>query len=288
MNKVLPLTALGTVLWFAGCGEAEKARAKPQSQGQTPNPSQGQPQLKAEAVPKELALDLGNGVQLELALIPAGKFVMGSPQTEEGRSDDETQHEVKLTKPFHIGKFEVTQEQYRQVMGTNPSHFRGRDLPVEMVSWDDALEFCKKASERTGKTVRLPTEAEWEYACRAGTKTAYYTGDGEADLDQAAWHIKNSDNTTHPVGQKVPNAWGLCDMHGNVLEWCQDVYALYKAEAATDPQGPPQGQCPVLRGGSWYVTPSSCRSPSRFKYPRVLRNNFFGFRVAVNVPSKAP
>ena len=208
MNKVLPLTALGTVLWFAGCGEAEKARAKPQSQGQTPNPSQGQPQLKAEAVPKELALDLGNGVQLELALIPAGKFVMGSPQTEEGRSDDETQHEVKLTKPFHIGKFEVTQEQYRQVMGTNPSHFRGRDLPVEMVSWDDALEFCKKASERTGKTVRLPTEAEWEYACRAGTKTAYYTGDGEADLDQAAWHIKNSDNTTHPVGQKVPERLG--------------------------------------------------------------------------------
>jgi formylglycine-generating enzyme required for sulfatase activity len=243
-------------------------------------------------------LDLGNDVKLELVLIPAGKFMMGSPPDEKGRDEGETQHEVTLTKPFYLGKYEVTQEQYQHVMGTNPrmskgrnGRFKGRDLPVERVLWDEAQEFCKKASE---KTVRLPTEAEWEYACRAGTKTTYYTGDAEADLDRAAWYYKNSDKNsgyrTHPVGQKVPNAWGLYDMLGNAYEWCADWYDDYGAGAATDPQGPKQGQYRVLRGGSWHHNPGDCRSATRVRllWSDRLGTLGLGFRVAADVPPKTP
>ena len=157
-------------------------------------------------------------------------------------------------------------------------------MPVEQVSWDDAQEFCKKASEKTGLTVRLPTDAEWEFACRAGTKTAYYTGDGEADLDRAGWYFKNSNNTTHPVGQKVANAWGVCDMHGNVWEWVQDFYEPYKAEAAADPQGPAQGEYRVLRGGSWFNLPWYCRSALRNWNIPDYRLDLIGFRVVAVAP----
>jgi formylglycine-generating enzyme required for sulfatase activity len=192
---------------------------------------------------------------------------------------------VTLTKPFYMGKFEVTQEQYQQVMGNNPSHFQGRDLPVEQVSWDDAQEFCKKASEKTGLTIRLPTDAEWEHACRAGTRTTYNTGDTEADLDRAAWYGANNGDTTHPVGQKVPNAWGLYDMHGNVWEWCADWHVKnYSAGAATDPRGPTKGQYRVLRGGSWLNFPMGCRSACRLGGAPDTRFDIFGFRVAVLAP----
>jgi len=134
--------------------------------------------------------------------------------------------------------------------------------------------------------VRLPTEAEWERACRAGTKSTYYTGDSDADLDRAAWYGKNSRNTTHPVGQKIPNPWGLYDMHGNMLEWCADRFETYKAEAAENPQGPAQGADRVLRGGSWNYLPGRCRSASRAGHFPDAR--FVGFRVAADVPSKAP
>jgi formylglycine-generating enzyme required for sulfatase activity len=193
-------------------------------------------------------------------------------------------HEVTLSTPYYIGKCEVTQEQYQQVMGNNPSHFKGRDLPVEQVSWDEAQEFCKKASEKTGLTIRLPTDAEWECACRAGTRTTYYTGDTEADLDRAAWYDKNSGNATHPVGQKTANAWGVHDMHGNVWEWCGDWFETYKAEAAVDPQGPPQSARRVLRGGSWGDAPRGCRSAFRMWDFPGFRNYFVGFRVAAWVP----
>jgi len=197
-------------------------------------------------------------------------------------------HEVTLTKPHYMGKFEVTQGQYQQIMGTNPSEFKGRDLPVECVSWDDAQEFCKKASEKTGLTIRLPTDAEWEHACRSGTKTTYYTGDSEADLDRAAWYLKNITWATHPVGQKVPNAWGLYDMHGNVWEWCQDFYEPYKAEALVDPQGPAQGAERVFRGGSWRLMYWDCRSARRGWEDSSGRGDLLGFRVAASVPPKAP
>jgi formylglycine-generating enzyme required for sulfatase activity len=241
-------------------------------------------------------LDLGSGVKLELVLIPAGKFLMGTPETEEGRGK-EPQHEVTLTKPYHLGKYEVTQEQYQQVMGTNQSQFKGRDLPAEMVSWDDAQEFCKKASGKTGLAVRLPTDAEWEYACRAGTKTSYYTGDSEADLGRAGWYFKNSSRTTHPVGHKTANAWGLYDMHGSVLEWCADWTETYKAEAAIDPQGSAQGALRVARGGCWDLDPVHCRSASVFGLPPDFRFGLLppndraldcGFRVVVESALKTP
>jgi formylglycine-generating enzyme required for sulfatase activity len=188
-------------------------------------------------------------------------------------------HEVTLSAPYYLGKFEITQEQYQQIMGDNPSRFKGRDLPVETVSWDDAQAFCKKVSEKTGSVVRLPTDAEWERACRAGTKTTYYTGDAETDLDRAEWYDKNSKSTTHPVGQKTSNAWGVHDMHGNVWEWCADWFEAYKSDPAVDPQGTAQDQGRVLRGGSWRHPPGNCRSADRdWNYPG-SRNDNVGFRV---------
>jgi formylglycine-generating enzyme required for sulfatase activity len=178
-------------------------------------------------------------------------------------------------------QFQLRRQQRVQVVD-------GQNLPVENVSWDEAQEFCKKASEKTGHVIRLPTDAEWKFACRAGTKTVYYTGDGEADLNRAAWYDKNSNNMTHPVGQKVPNAWGLYDMHSNVWEWVQDFYAPYKAEAVVDPQGPAQGADRVLRDGSWLHPPWDCRSEIRYWNNPWIRYYFFGFRVAASVPPKAP
>ncbi|HEY3323598.1 MAG TPA: formylglycine-generating enzyme family protein [Planctomycetota bacterium] len=198
-------------------------------------------------------------------------------------------HDVTLTKPFYMGKFGVTQTQYQQVMGINPSQFKGANRPVETVSWKNAAEFCKKVSEKTSLIVRLPTDAEREFACRAGTSTRYYTGDSEADLDKAAWYRANSKNTTHPVGQKLPNAWGAYDMHGNVLEWCQDWFEDYKPGAAVDPQGPsaPQGlsecQARVLRGGSWSNVARLCRAANRNWSAPDYRVDVSGFRVVVGI-----
>lgn len=173
---------------------------------------------------------------------------------------------------YSMGRFPVTQAQYEAVMGVNPSHFKGDPrLPVETVSWDDAQEFCKKLSASSGMVVRLPLEAEWEHACRAGSTTVYCNGDTEADLDRVGWYYKNSDNKTHPVGQKQPNAWGLYDMHGNVWEWCADRHDS-------------SGAARMLCGGSWVSNPGGCRSVFRdFFYPGDQIGNF-GFRV-VSVPS---
>jgi formylglycine-generating enzyme required for sulfatase activity len=193
-------------------------------------------------------------------------------------------HGVTLTKPYYIGKYEITQEQYQSIMGNNPSSFKGRDLPVEQVSWNDAQEFCKKVSEKTGSVARLPTEAEWERACRAGTKTTYYTGDSDADLDRAGWYDKNSKKTTHPVGQKTPNAWGVYDMHGNVLEWCADWFEAYKCDSTVDPQCTAQEQGRVSRGGSRIGGPGGCRSANRGGIDPDGCGNILGFRVMVAVP----
>ena len=228
---------------------------------------------------KELALDLGGGVTMKLALLAAGKFMMG-----EGKD----RHEVTLSKPFYMGVTEVTQAQYEAVMGTNPSHFKGATNPVEMVSWNDAAEFCKKLSEKTRQAVRLPTEAEWEYACRAGTTTQFCFGDDDSALGDYAWYEVNSGDTTHPVGQKKPNAWGLYDMHGNVWEWCADWYDDYPKAPVTDPQGPPSGTYRVLRAGAWVSLPSSCRSANRNFYAPIARTNYYGFRVVASVPAPGP
>jgi formylglycine-generating enzyme required for sulfatase activity len=205
----------------------------------------------------------------------------------EASETEKAAHEVTISKPYYLGKFEVTQEQYQQVMGVNPSQYKGRDLPAECV-WNDAREFCRKASAKTGLTVRLPTDAEWEHACRAGTRTTYYTGDAETDLDRAAWYFKNSNDTTHSVGQKTPNAWGLYDMHGNVWEWCQGFHDPYSAEASADPQGPAQGAGPVLRGGCLYDEPGLCRSARRYTPVPGMRPFSPGLRVVVGVSHRTP
>jgi formylglycine-generating enzyme required for sulfatase activity len=237
---------------------------------------------------KELNLDLGGGVTMKLVLIRAGRFMMGSPDSEKGRGKNESpQHEVTLSKPFYMGVTEVTQIQYEAIMGTNPSKFKGPANPVEMVFWNDATEFCKKLSEKTRQAVRLPTEAEWEYACRAGTAMAFSFGDAESAVGDYAWHDGNSGYTTHPVGQKKPNAWGLYDMHGNVWEWCADWYGDYASGAVTDPQGPASGEHRVLRGGSWdyYGSegPGNCRAAIRTGCCLDDRTNYYGFRVVVSV-----
>ena len=224
-----------------------------------------------------------NSIGMKLVYIKTGSFMMGSPTGEEKREDDGgPQHRVTITKGFYLGACEVTEEQYEKVMG---SHFRkGGNYPVNQVGVDDAQEFCKKLSAKEGKTYRLPTEAEWEYACRAGTTTAYCFGNSDSRLGAYAWYWSNADNTTHPVGAKQPNAWGLYDMHGNVYEWCQDWYAkdYYARSPQTDPQGPSTGEYRVLRGGSWLLNASNCRSAARVWVHPEDRIYSSGFRVLLS------
>jgi formylglycine-generating enzyme required for sulfatase activity len=203
---------------------------------------------------------------------------------EKGRDDHEVQHRVTLTKGFWLGVYPVTQAEWQAVMKNNPSHFKGDNRPVEQVSWVDCQEFCAALSKREGKTYRLPTEAEWEYACRAGTTTAYCFGDDPAKLGEYAEFGGNSDNKTHPVGQKKANAWGLYDMHGNVWQWCQDWYGAYPQSDQVDPQGPAQGSYRVFRGGCWSDAPRGCRSAYRDSVWPESREDRRGCRLAL-VPS---
>ena len=222
--------------------------------------------------------DLGQGLKLEMVLIPAGKFVMGSPESEEGRHKNETQHEVTLTKPFYMGKYEVTQEQWEAVMGNNPSRDKGPKLPVTNVSWKDCQKFIKKLNAKTDGGYRLPTEAEWEYACRAGTKTAFSFRDKITPKD--ANYNDSKIGKPVAVGRYNPNAFGLYDMHGNVWEWCEDWYGDYPAGSVTDPKGPATQEIPVLRGGSFICHGLiACSSFRRFLTP-VDRLYDGGFRLA--------
>jgi formylglycine-generating enzyme required for sulfatase activity len=221
---------------------------------------------------------LTNSIGMKLKLLYPGRFTMG-----EG-SDS---HQVTLTKPFYLGVYQVTQEQYQKVMGRNPSHFKGARNPVESISWEDAIEFCRKLSEipeekKAGQVYRLPTEAEWEYACRAGTTTNFSFGDGDSILFEYAWFDENSAKKTHPVGDKKPNDWCLHDMHGNVWEWCADWYGDYPKGAVTDPVGPVEGSHRVLRGGSWILVAARCESAYRRRDTTDDRHNYYGFRVALS------
>ena len=216
-----------------------------------------------------------DGVKYAFRGCPAGSFKMGSPSSESGRDNDEgPQHEVTFTKGFWMLETEVTQAMWRSVMGSNPSHFKGDNLPVEQVSWDDCQEFCKKLSNKIGMKISLPTEAQWEYACRAGT-TGVYAG----DLDAMGWYSSNSGSETHPVGQKQANAWGLYDMHGNVWEWSQDWYGDYPSGSVTDPTGPKGGSHRVIRGGGWNYYAQYCRSAIRNGRTPGNRSLHLGFRL---------
>lgn len=227
-------------------------------------------QVKAPVGPKagdQKRVMLPGGVALELVYCPPGTFVMGSPAEEPGHEADEAAHRVTLTKGFWIGKYEVTQEQWTKVMGRNPSRFKGEVCPVDSVSWEDCQAFLQKA----GNGLRLPSEAEWEYACRAGEARP----EGE-DLTARSWFGRYG---TCPVGRKLPNAWGIHDMLGNVWEWCQDRYGTYSGDE-TDPTGAGFGESRVLRGGSWACEAVNCRPADRGSTTPDLRDGNGGFRVA--------
>jgi formylglycine-generating enzyme required for sulfatase activity len=277
-------------------------------------------------VPVEKVIDLGGGVKLEMVLIPAGEFIMGSEQSPEDLvkkvdenpmslkatsadfKPEQPQHRVRITRPFWLGKYEVTQEQWEKVMRATPSKFKGARNPVEMVNWDDCQEFLKKlkALEKEQSHFRLPTEAEWEWACRAGTRTRFCSGDDEGTLGEYAWYDANSGGTlhrvgtkkpngeyawcdvisggtTHPVGEKKPNGWGLYDCHGNVWEWCGDWLdeCSHRWAPKVDPTGPVTGDYHVLRGGGWHNAARFCRSAYRDGNLPDCRYAGIGFRVVM-------
>ncbi|HVX60689.1 MAG TPA: formylglycine-generating enzyme family protein [Pirellulales bacterium] len=258
-----PLLALALATGFAQLIRGEPVPAR----GDTPNAAAKAPDRPAAIPAAPLAaipaatpapiqtatIDLGDGVKMEFVLIRPGSFVMGTDEDNDPDSDASPRRRVTLTQPFYLGKYEVTQEQWEKVMGSNPSHFQGAKLPVETVSWNACQEFLAKLQARTGRKFALPTEAQWEFACRAGTSTPWSFGNSDATMGDYAWSRDNSGQTTHAVGEKKPNASGLYDMHGNVAEWCADWYAkhTYSGGVATDPTGPSAGDSRIARGGAW-------------------------------------
>ncbi len=282
------MTVLASLLIVAAVIAAEKA--------QSPESPAAQSQKDAAAktgLPLEKTIDLGSDVNMVFIYIPAGEFEMGSPATELERDSDEGQHHIKLTKAFYIGKFEVTQLQYRVIMNENNSKFGGDKLPIENINWYEAGRFLKKLSDKTGLKFRLPTEAQWEYACRAGTTTAFNTGT-TIDSDFANYNAKDAYadgiigkylGRTTDVGSYKPNAFGLYDMHGNVWEWCSDIYEkdYYKITPLIDPKGPQEGSSHVIRGGAWNEKAYKCRSADRDSHwPKTDRSNI-GFRAVLDI-----
>ncbi|MEO5334442.1 MAG: formylglycine-generating enzyme family protein [Magnetococcus sp. YQC-5] len=227
--------------------------------------------------------DYTNSLGMKFKLIPAGTFTMGSPSNEVDRDSDEgPQHSVTISKAFYMGTTEITQGQWKAVMGTNPSYFSscGDTCPVEKVSWDDLKTFITKLNAKGEGTYRLPTEAEWEYVARAGTTTAWSFGDNSSKLGDYAWYSSNSNSTTHPVATKLPNPWGIYDMHGNVWEWVQDWKTDYSSAAQTDPIYDNSDSYRVFRGGSWSDGAGGLRSAFRFFYSPDFRTSGLGARLA--------
>jgi formylglycine-generating enzyme required for sulfatase activity len=245
-------------------------------------------QMMQESLPSQPET-FTNSLGMTFNLIPAGTFMMGSPENELGRGSDETQHQVTLTRSFYMQTTEVAQAQWEAVMGNNPSYFSecGGNCPVEQVSWNDVQDFITALNSRGEGNYRLPTEAEWEYAARAGSTTAFANGDitdtvcNDPNPDVMGWYCGNNDPYgTKPVAHKLPNAWGLYDMHGNVWEWVQDCYGSYPTTAVTDPTSSETGWARVRRGGSWVSYAQSCRSAARGHHgPPDFRLSSIGFRL---------
>ncbi len=224
---------------------------------------------------KKAEEEIVNTIGMKFQLIRPGSFMMGSDRW---GAREKPVHKVTLTKGFYMAVYEVTQEEWERVMGSNPSVFGGAKNPVENVSWDDAQKFARKLSQKENVTYRLPTEAEWEYACRAGTTTDFYWGDTHDG--RYFWNDGNSEWKTQPVGTRRPNAWGLYDTSGNVYEWCEDWYAeKYPLERQTDPMGPESGSLRVFRGGSWLSAALVCRSDWRGSRSPSVRDSLVGFRL---------
>jgi formylglycine-generating enzyme required for sulfatase activity len=276
--------ALGLVVLWLGMGRGR---------GQEPRAVRWEPgtALPDHPLPQRVELEAAPGVWMRFALIPSGRFVMGSPSDEVQRTGNEDQHEVIISKPFYMGQTCVTQEQYEAVMGSNPSasYNNGAKNPVDKVNWKDAMEFCRSLSKRSGQSVHLPTEAQWEYACRAGTSTPFNTG--RTLQRKPAYH----QGYTYPnnradipadgsvaVGTFAPNSWGLYDMHGTMWQWCSDWSGDYPADEVTDPTGPKDGALRVLRGGSRADAPRQCRSAFRLLDDPVYQFDIFSFRVAMS------
>jgi formylglycine-generating enzyme required for sulfatase activity len=221
-------------------------------------------------------------IEPQMVFVKGGTFQM-SDVFGDGNSNEKPVHEVYVD-DFYIGKYPVTQKEWEAIMGNNPSHFKGENLPVDFVSWEDVQEFIKRLNAKSGINYRLPTEAEWEYAARSGGKAEKWAGtNNESELKDYAWYYKNSDNEIHPVGQKKPNGLGLYDMSGNVWEWVQDWYDedYYKNSPKDNPKGPSSGQHRVLRGGSWYDFARYIRTANRFRVYPDFRINIFGFRCVM-------
>ena len=232
-----------------------------------------------------------NSIGMKFVYIPPGTFMMGSAISpsdavkryggeEKWYKNEYPQHKVAISKPFYMQATEVTQAQWREIMGNNPSSFKGDDHPVEEVSWNDVKDFIRRLNQKEGTNkYHLPTEAQWEYGCRAGSKTRFFFGNSATSLGQYAWYSKNSGSKIHPVGGKKPNTWGLYDMHGNVWEWCQDWYGDYPTGHVTAPKGPSSGKYRVLRGGYWNNGARNCRSAVRGR-GGTGDCDYVGFRVA--------
>jgi formylglycine-generating enzyme required for sulfatase activity len=281
-------------LCLFGCGKPEtpttgeqKAPAKLVSR-RTAELAKAPPSPVLTAAPVEGESFSIPDINLDMLWCKPGTFMMGSPAEEKFREDDETQHRVNLTQGFWLGKYEVTQAQWEKVMRSMPGNFKGATLPVEGVSWDDVMQFCEKLTQAEkaagrlpiGHVYILPTEAQWEYACRAGTTTAYSFGDYV--IPKLANYECNVGKTT-PVGTYPANPWGFHDLHGNVWEWCRDKYGDYPGGKVSDPAGPSDGSARVYRGGSWLSRFGSryLRSADRRRYTPDYRHGFLGFRLSL-------
>jgi len=258
----------------------------------TPTPAPTTAPAPAASAPAAagLPLQIENSIGMRLKLIKPGTFAMGDAH---GDANERPPHRVTFAQPVYMAATEVTNAQWKRLGGRPPSHWTEDNRPVEQVSWTDAADYCKRLSalpdeQAAGRFYRLPTEAEWEYACRGGTTTQYWFGDDETQLWQYGWFADNAAGRTHPVGQKPPNAWGLSDMHGNVWEWCGDWYGPYPAGEVQSPLGPEQGLFRVMRGGGWCYPAGRCRSAFRESAEPSFRGHYVGFRVVMTPAGPPP
>jgi formylglycine-generating enzyme required for sulfatase activity len=270
--------AMLVALLLIGCGEEVQSPSTDSKESEKPFVTQGEP----FTVPD---------LNLEMLWVKPGTFEMGSPLGEAKRRYSETPHTVTLSRGFYLGKHEVTQSQWEKVMGSNPSRYKGGNRPVESVSWTEVTAFCDKLTELerkagrlpAGMSYQLPTEAQWEYACRADTKTAFSFGDS---LTSEQANISGGPGETVDVGKYPGNFWGFHDMHGNVWEWCADWYGAYPTGAVSDPVGPADGSYRVERGGSWFNTANRARSANRYRNLPATSNYSLGFRLSLRPASK--
>ena len=247
-----------------------------------PKPTTASNQNKNSGMTAEQKKRIINNLVNNMVYVSGGTFTMGatSEQGSDANYDEKPTHRVTLSS-YYVGKYEVTQAEWKAVMGSNPSYFKGDNLPVENVSWNDCQKFIRKLNSLTGKKFRLPTEAEWEFAARGGNNSRGYKYSGSNNIGSVAWYEDNSGNRTHPVGQKSPNELGLYDMAGNVLEWCKDWYDDYSSSSQTNPTGPASVSCHISRGGGWDLSASDCRVSNRDIYAAGFSLTDIGLRLAL-------